>query len=186
MVEVGCLFLCWLFNIYIYIYIYIYIIYYIYYIYITYIIYIYIHTYIHTCIYYLAETNRGSYCNKEQRLEKLSDSKGALYNGNESDDSDDDEDNYNKNNEKQQLSEGFANSCYKIVSPILLQELINDFAVCKHCTGPLLPVEDGNHAKNNGNQNLMFKNELHFLIDQPRTCRIFMLCCIISVFKLIW
>ena len=33
-----------------------------------------------------------------------------------------------ENNEQQQLSEGFANSCYKIVSPILLQELINDFA----------------------------------------------------------
>ena len=33
-----------------------------------------------------------------------------------------------KNNEQQQLSEGFANICYKIVSPILLQELINDFA----------------------------------------------------------
>ena len=37
-----------------------------------------------------------------------------------------------ENNEKQQLSEGFANICYKIASPILLQELINDFAVSKH------------------------------------------------------
>ena len=34
-----------------------------------------------------------------------------------------------ENNEQQQLSEGFANSCYKIVSIVLLQELINDFAV---------------------------------------------------------
>ena len=152
-------------------------------IFIIYILYIYL---IYTCIYYLAETNRGSYCNKGEWLEKLSDGKGAFYNCNESDDSDDDEENYNKNNEKQQLSECLANSCYKIVSRILLQELINDFAVCKHYSGPLLPVEDGNHAKNDGNQNLMFKNELHFLIDQPRTCRIFMWCCIISVFKLIW
>ena len=37
-----------------------------------------------------------------------------------------------ENNEKQQLSEGFANICYKIASSILLQELINDFAVSKH------------------------------------------------------
>ena len=46
-----------------------------------------------------------------------------------------------ENNEQQQLSEGFANICYKIVSPIFLQELINDFAVCKHCSGTLLLVE---------------------------------------------
>ena len=47
-----------------------------------------------------------------------------------------------ENNEQQQLSEGFANSCYKIVSSILLQELINYFAVCKHCNGTLLLDED--------------------------------------------
>ena len=53
-----------------------------------------------------------------------------------------------ENNEQQQLSEGFANSCYKIVSPILLQELINDFAVCKHCSGTLLLVEDSHDFGN--------------------------------------
>ena len=37
---------------------------------------------------------------------------------------------YNENNERQQLREGFANSCCEIVSPILLQKLINDFAFC--------------------------------------------------------
>ena len=47
-----------------------------------------------------------------------------------------------ENNEQQQLSEGFANSCYKIVSPILLQELITDFAICKYCSGTLLLAED--------------------------------------------
>ena len=47
-----------------------------------------------------------------------------------------------ENNEQQQLSEGFVNSCYKIVSPILLQELINDTAVCKHSGGALLLVEN--------------------------------------------
>ena len=40
-------------------------------------------------------------------------------------------------NKHQQLSEGFANSCCKIVSLILQQEVINDFAVCKHCSGTL-------------------------------------------------
>ena len=30
---------------------------------------------------------------------------------------------------------------YKIVSPVLLLELINDFAVSKHCRGTLLPVQ---------------------------------------------
>ena len=47
-----------------------------------------------------------------------------------------------ENNEQQQLSESFANSCYEIVSPILLQELINDFVVCKHYSGRLLLVEN--------------------------------------------
>ena len=46
------------------------------------------------------------------------------------------------NNEQQQLSEGFANSYCEIVSPILLQELVNNFAVCKHYSGTLLLVED--------------------------------------------
>ena len=53
-----------------------------------------------------------------------------------------------ENNEQQQLSEGFANTCYKIVSPIHLQELINDFAVCKHCNGTLLIVEDSHDFGN--------------------------------------
>ena len=56
-----------------------------------------------------------------------------------------------ENNEQQQLFEGFANSCYKIVSPILLQELINDFAVCKHCSGTLLLVEDVTSSHSFGN-----------------------------------
>ena len=46
-----------------------------------------------------------------------------------------------ENNEQQQLSECFANICYKIVSPILLQEHINYFAVCKHYGGTLVEME---------------------------------------------
>ena len=55
-----------------------------------------------------------------------------------------------ENNEQQQLSEGFANSCYKIVSPILLQELINDFVVCKH-RNALVLVEDVMSSHSFGN-----------------------------------
>ena len=47
-----------------------------------------------------------------------------------------------ESNEQQQLSEGFANSCYKIVSPFLLQQLVNETAVCKHSSGTLFLVED--------------------------------------------
>ena len=64
--------------------------------------------------------------------------KGAFFIGNESNDSDNDDENYNENNEQQQLSYGFASNCYKIVSPVLLQELINDIVVRKHCSGILL------------------------------------------------
>ena len=64
----------------------------------------------------LAETDRGSYY-KEEWLEQFLDSKGPVYNGNESDNNDG---SYNENNEQQWLQEAFANSCCKIVSPILL------------------------------------------------------------------
>ena len=57
----------------------------------------------------------GSYNNKEEWLEELLDGEGALYNGNESDDSDNDDENNNENNEQLQLSQGFTNSCYKII-----------------------------------------------------------------------
>ena len=63
----------------------------------------------------LAETGRGSYY-KEERLEEFLDRKGAFYNGNESDN---DDESYYENNEQQQSQEGFANSCHKIVPPVL-------------------------------------------------------------------
>ena len=87
----------------------------------------------------LAETDSGPYYNQQKWLE---DNEGRFYNGSESGDSDNDDENYNKNDEQQQLSESFVNNCYKIVSPFLLQELINGFAVCKHCSGTILLVED--------------------------------------------
>ena len=60
----------------------------------------------------LAETDKGSYYNKKEWLEEFLDGKDAFYNGSENDDID--------NDEQQQLYEGLANNCYKIVSPILL------------------------------------------------------------------
>ena len=74
----------------------------------------------------LAVTNRGSHY-KEEWLEEFLGSKGTFYNGEESDN---DDESYYENNEQQQLPEGFVNSCCRIVSSILLQKLINDFAVC--------------------------------------------------------
>ena len=53
---------------------------------------------------------------------------------------------YNENNEQQQLPEGFANSCYKIVSQTILQKLINNFAICKHYSGTMLLIEDVSHG----------------------------------------
>ena len=63
----------------------------------------------------LAETERASHF-KEEWLDKSLDSKRVFYNGNEGDN--------DENNEQQQLLEGFANSCYKIVSPILCKILL--------------------------------------------------------------
>ena len=51
---------------------------------------------------------------------------------------------YNENNE--QLPEGFARSCCKTVSTILLQKLFNNFDVCKHYSGTHLLVEDVSHG----------------------------------------
>ena len=56
-----------------------------------------------------------------------------------------------ENNEQQQLSESFANSCYKIVSPVFLEELIKDFVVCKYNIGTLLLVEDVTSSHGFGN-----------------------------------
>ena len=56
-----------------------------------------------------------------------------------------------ENDEQKQLSEGFPNSCYKIVSPILPQELINNFAVGKHHSGTLLIVADVTSSHGFGN-----------------------------------
>ena len=110
----------------------------------------------------LAETDRGSYHNQEEWLEELLDDRGTFYNGSESDDSDNDDENYNENSEQQQSYEGFANSCYKIVSPILLQELINDSAVCKHCSGTFLLVEDVTSSMVLETRTTYFKKEPHF------------------------
>ena len=63
----------------------------------------------------------------------------------------------------------------KIVSPIILQKVINDFAVCKDYSGTLLLVEDKH-------QNYIFQKGITVLVDQPRTCVVFMSCSIESIF----
>ena len=68
----------------------------------------------------LAATGRGSYY-KEERLEEFLDSKAAFYNGKESDN---DDESCHESNEQQQLPEGFANSCYKIVPSIFYFKIL--------------------------------------------------------------
>ena len=68
----------------------------------------------------IAKTDRGSYYIQEW-LEEFLDSKGAFPMVMKSDNNE----SYNENNEQQQLPEGFANSCYKIASPILLHSSAN-------------------------------------------------------------
>ena len=90
---------------------------------------------------------RGHY--KEELSEEFLDSKDAFYNRIESDN---DDASYDENNKQQQLQESSASSCNKIVSPILLQKLINGFAVCKHqklCSGTLSFAEDVIHGFGN-------------------------------------
>ena len=70
-------------------------------------------------------------------MEVFLDGKGAFFNGNESDDSDKDL----KIIIKIMNSSSYCRVLYKIVSPVLLQELTNNFAVCKHCIGTLLLVQ---------------------------------------------
>ena len=52
----------------------------------------------------------------------------------------------NENNEHQQLPEDIVSSCYKIVSPIYLQKLINDFASYKHYNVTFLLDGDVSHG----------------------------------------
>ena len=83
--------------------------------------------------------------------------------------------NYNKNNEQHQLPEGFVSSYYKIVSPDFLQELINNFAIYKHCSGKVL-------LQATFLETTYFKKESHFL-----ACHIFFVMLHeVYIFKLIW
>ena len=58
--------------------------------------------------------------------------------------------------------EGFANSWYEVVLPILLQESINNFAVCKHCSGTLLLVEDVTSSHDFWKDDYIFQNGATF------------------------
>ena len=77
--------------------------------------------------------------------------------------------------------------CYKIVSPILLKELNNDFAVCKYCSKKVLLDENVTNSHCFGNQNYIFQkgvtrfnrstqNMLHFYVRSHE----------VYIFYLIW
>ena len=81
----------------------------------------------------LANTDRGSYYNQEEWLEEFLEVKVIFYK-----DSDSDSETYNNesssdgDDEQEEVCESFNNNSLKIVSLLLLQELNNDVAICKH------------------------------------------------------
>ena len=94
--------------------------------------------------------------------------------------SDNDDESYNENNGQQQLPEGFANSFFKIVTPILLQITFLPSASTKSTVAEyfyLLKM----WATVWETRTTYFKKEPLFLIDQPRACCIFMLCSIKTI-----
>ena len=98
-------------------------------------------------------------------LEEFPDGKYAFYNSSESDHGDNDDEingvnlriqskqwkirtrkNFVFRHFSRSAPEGSVNSCYKIVSPILLLALISNFAVCKHCSETLLSAKNVSHG----------------------------------------
>ena len=123
----------------------------------------------------ICRNSQGSYNNQEEWLEEFNNER-AFYNDSESDDSDNDDEDYNENIEAFvcRCSKCY-NGCYKIVSLIVLEEVFNHFAVCVHCMEPLF-VEDVTSS------NYIFQKGATRLMDEPRTCRTFMLLWIKSMF----
>ena len=78
-----------------------------------------------------------------------------------------------ENDEQQQLSDGFANSCYKIVLPILLQELITILRSVSTVVEHFYLLKMKLIAKVWETRTTYLKKKPGLLIDQPRTCRIF-------------
>ena len=69
--------------------------------------------------------------------------KGIFYNNGDCDsETYDNESSSDVDDEQEEVCKSFNNNSLKIVSSLLLQKLINDFAVCKHCGGKILPCED--------------------------------------------
>ena len=91
----------------------------------------------------LADMDRGSHYNQEEWLEEILEDKGIFYNDSDNDNrTHDNESSSDGDDEQEEVYESFNNNSLKSVSTLLLQELINDFAVCKHCGGKLLLCED--------------------------------------------
>ena len=97
----------------------------------------------------LTDMDRGSYYNQEEWLKEFLEDKGIFYNDDDSEsETYDNESSSDGDDEKEKVCESLNNNRLKIVPPLLLQELINDFAVCKHCGEKILLWEDmvGSHG----------------------------------------
>ena len=91
----------------------------------------------------------------------------------------------NGQKQQQQLPKGFAESCYKTVSLTLVQKLINNFGVCKHCSGTLLIVEDVSHGFEN--QSYIFrKGTTLFNRSTQNMPHFYVMLHKVYIFKLIW
>ena len=87
----------------------------------------------------LTDMERGSYYNQEEWLKEFLEDKGIFYNDDDSEsETYDNESSSDGDDEKEKVCESLNNNRLKIVPPLLLQELINDFAVCKHCGEKIL------------------------------------------------
>ena len=76
-------------------------------------------------------------------MEQFLEDKGIFYNdSNSNSETYDNESSSDGDDEQEEVYESFNNNSLKIVSPLLLQELTKDFAVCKHCGAKLLLCED--------------------------------------------
>ena len=91
----------------------------------------------------LANTDRGSFYNQGAWLEEFLEDKAIFYNNSNSDsETYDNESSSDDDDEQKEVCKSFNMNSLKIVSALLLQVVINNFAVCKHCGGKHLLCKD--------------------------------------------
>ena len=128
-----------------------------------------------------AETDWGSYHNQEECLEEFLDDKAAFYNNSESDEAC----NFFKNRLQHRcvtmkfckpFKDTFFTEHMRWLLLQDLQELINNFAICKHSNGTLL-VQDVTSTHGFGNYNYIFQKGVTLFHRSRKTFHIFMLYC---------